>query len=296
MSIVFPTTLDDFTNPTSDQTLVAAGGNGVAGQLSDINDAIEALEAKLGVNSSAVATSFDYLLKNTSAGHDHDGTDSKKVIVTNINVTGIAANKMVRVNSGATALEAFSGDFDLSGTTDNILVNAVDPKRGFYIPVSSMYPSLTAGCSALTQVESTTNKVNVYVLDFDGAGTSKEFAEFGVPSPTYWDAGTVTVKFVWLASAGSGTVNWEIQGGAFSNDDALDAAYGTLKEVTDTVIATGDVHISDETSPVTIAGTPVAGDWLMFRVARDPANDTDTSDARLLGIIIKFGIGQYNDA
>jgi len=188
-----------------------------------------------------------------------------------------------------------SSDMNLA-TGLNIQVNSADPKRTYYIPASAMYPSTTNPCASLAQVESSTNDVNIKVLDFDGAGTTKEYAEFGIQSPSNWDASTVTVQFVWYATAGSGTVNWEIQGLALSDDDALDTAYGTLQEVTDTLLATGDVHISAETSAVTIAGSPVAGDWLQFKVARDPANDTNTSDARLMGVRIRFGIKQYNDA
>jgi hypothetical protein len=188
-------------------------------------------------------------------------------------------------------------DNDLNlGASVNIKVASSDPKRAYYVPSSAMWPSTTAGCASSAQVESSLNKVNIKVLDFDGAGTAKEFAEFGIQSPTYWDASTVTVQFVWYATAGSGTVNWEIQGVSFSDDDALDASYGTLQEVTDTLLATGDVHITAETSAVTIAGNPTAGDWIQFRVARDPANDTNTSDARLMGVRIKFGVAQYNDA
>lgn len=191
--------------------------------------------------------------------------------------------------------ESITGDFSLP-STGNIQVALADPKRTMYVPASAMFPSTTAPCGSLTQVESSTNDVNIKVLDFDGAGTSKEYAEFGIQSPSYWDASTVTVQFVWYATAGSGTVNWEIQGLALSDDDALDTAYGTLQEVTDTLLATGDVHITAETSALTIAGTPVAGDWLQFKVARDPANDTNTSDARLMGIRIRFGVAKYQDA
>ncbi len=60
----FPTGLDSFTNPTAtDQVSVISH----SGQHSDANDAIEALEAKIGIDSSAVATSLDYLIKNTSS-------------------------------------------------------------------------------------------------------------------------------------------------------------------------------------------------------------------------------------
>ena len=192
-------------------------------------------------------------------------------------------------------VESITNDFSLPAS-GNIQVALADPKRTMYVPASAMYPSTTAPCASLTQVESSTNDVNIKVLDFDGAGTSKEYAEFGIQSPSYWDASTVTVQFVWYATAGSGTVNWEVQGLALSDDDALDTAYGTLQEVTDTLLATGDVHITAETSAVTIAGTPVAGDWLQFKVARDPANDTNTSDARLMGVRIRFGVAKYNDA
>lgn len=194
-----------------------------------------------------------------------------------------------------TSASITSGDLNLA-TGLNIQVNSADPKRTMYVPASAMFPSTTAGCAALTQVESTTNDVNIKVLDFDGAGTSKESAEFGIQSPTYWDASTVTAQFIWYATAGSGTVNWECQGVAFSDDDALDAAFGTLQEVTDTLLATGDVHITAETAAITIAGTPAAGDWINFRINRDPANDTNTSDARLMGVRIRFGVKQYDDA
>ena len=90
-------------------------------------------------------------------------------------------------------------------------------------------------------------------------------------------------------------MNWECQGLALSDDDALDTAFGTLQEVTDTLLATGDVHVTAETSAITIAGSPVAGDWVQFKIARDPNNDTNTSDARLMGVRIRFGIAKYDD-
>lgn len=59
MAINFPTSLDNFTNPTSSDPM-----NSVtvphATQHADLNDAVEALEAKVGVDGSAVATSLEY--------------------------------------------------------------------------------------------------------------------------------------------------------------------------------------------------------------------------------------------
>jgi hypothetical protein len=53
----FPTSLDVLTNPLSTDALTSPSH---ADQHADANDAIEALQAKVGVNGSAVTTSLDY--------------------------------------------------------------------------------------------------------------------------------------------------------------------------------------------------------------------------------------------
>lgn len=71
MTTVFPGSLDALTNPTaSDDTSTVDH----AAQHANANDAIEALEAKVGVNSSAVTSSLDYKVSNTASinpGHKH---------------------------------------------------------------------------------------------------------------------------------------------------------------------------------------------------------------------------------
>lgn len=57
MASTFPTTIDNFTNPTATSLLTSPSHSG---QHADINDAVEALEAKVGVNNSAVTSSLDY--------------------------------------------------------------------------------------------------------------------------------------------------------------------------------------------------------------------------------------------
>ena len=57
MPINYPTSLDTLTNPTGTNTLNSPSH---AGQHADANDAIEALQAKVGVNGSTVTTSLDY--------------------------------------------------------------------------------------------------------------------------------------------------------------------------------------------------------------------------------------------
>lgn len=71
MSTNFPAGLDSITNPsaTDDTSTVSH-----ADQHANANDAIEALEAKVGVNSSAVTSSLDYKVSNAASvdpGHKH---------------------------------------------------------------------------------------------------------------------------------------------------------------------------------------------------------------------------------
>jgi hypothetical protein len=61
MATSFPSGLDSFTNPTAVDTLDSPPHDQ---QHADANDAIEALQAKVGVDGSAVTTSHDYMLAN----------------------------------------------------------------------------------------------------------------------------------------------------------------------------------------------------------------------------------------
>lgn len=65
MSTNFPTSLDTLTNPTGTDPVTNPSH---ALQHSNANDAIEALEAKVGQNSSVVTTSHDYKLSNVTTG------------------------------------------------------------------------------------------------------------------------------------------------------------------------------------------------------------------------------------
>ena len=51
-----------------------------------------------------------------------------------------------------------------------------------------------------------------------------------------------------------------------------------------------------ESAAVTIGNTPAAGEYVQFRLSRDPANagDTLTADAKLLGIRIEY-TGAYTN-
>jgi len=92
MAITFPTSLDSLTNPNTTDALSSPSH---AGQHSDANDAIEALEAKLGANSSAVTTSHDYKLGEVTGSDKAVGKTANQVL-TNKTISGASNTLTVR--------------------------------------------------------------------------------------------------------------------------------------------------------------------------------------------------------
>lgn len=167
-------------------------------------------------------------------------------------------------------------------------------KQTVWVPAAAMTGRTTNGAASGT-TESTTNKVMNKVLDFDT--TTQEFAQFTVAFPKGWDEGTVTFIPYWTAASGSGGVVWGLAGVAISNDDVIDAAFGTAVTSTDTLIATTDIHVGPESAAITIAGTPAADDIVYFQVNRTVSDGSDTLgvDARLIGIKLIYTIDSNVD-
>ena len=91
---------------------------------------------------------------------------------------------------------------------------------------------------------------------------------------------------------------WKVQAVAVSDDDAIAVSYGTAVAVTDTGGTTNDLYTTSESSAITVAGSPAAGDMVFFRVYREPSNGSDTMsiDARLHGITLFITTDAENDA
>lgn len=158
------------------------------------------------------------------------------------------------------------------------------------VPVmaGAMRPSVTGGCAALVAVASASNQPDIVSLDFDA--TTQEYAQFSIPMPASWNEGTVTFVAHWshAATATNFGVVWDLQAVAVSNDDPIAVAYGTAQTSTDTGGTTNDLYTSPESSAITVAGTPAAGDMVFFRLSRVTGNAGDTMaiDARLIGITL----------
>lgn len=72
----FPSQLDSFSNPSGSATLLAAGHSTLHGEE---RDAIEALEAKVGIDGSAETTSHDYKLSAVTASNKAVASDKFQV-------------------------------------------------------------------------------------------------------------------------------------------------------------------------------------------------------------------------
>lgn len=153
---------------------------------------------------------------------------------------------------------------------------------------AAVWQSITSGASAISQIETTTNKVNTFVADF--LQSVQSYVEFDLPLPADYNGGTVTAVIYWMAnSASTNSVVWGLQGRAYADGNALDQAFGTAQEVTDANNGTNDVNISAATAAITLAGAPAAGQHAQFRLYRlGSGSDNLAATARFLEVRITY--------
>jgi len=196
--------------------------------------------------------------------------------------------------SGVVSIDYTNGQA-ASGSTKGFLTstdwttfnNKINGSTNIWIPASAWIPRTTTGCGVDSR-ELATNLTNYDELLFDPA--TNEFAQALTILPNNYNNSTITGRFYWTSSTGTGAVVWGLQGRAYADAVSLDQAFGTAQTVTDTLITTNSMHVTSATSAITIAGTPAANQPILFQIYRDAAagGDTLAVDARLLGIEIVF--------
>lgn len=113
MAISFPTGLDSFTTRNSGDTISEDHVN-------DLQDAVEALEAKVGVDTSAVTSSHDYLITNASSsdpGHKHTLANGATDVNATASEVNVAADLTVNNFFGAARAVYFWEDTAPTGWT-----------------------------------------------------------------------------------------------------------------------------------------------------------------------------------
>ena len=143
MTTSFPASLDTLTNPTSGDSLNSPSHSG---QHAHANDAIEALQAKVGVDSSAVTTSLDYKLRFQSApvliSPEERWTVSATAATGTVNVD-VATTSAWYYTTDASANWTFNLRGDGSTTLDSLLVVGDSVTVAFAVTngATAYYPS-----------------------------------------------------------------------------------------------------------------------------------------------------------
>lgn len=271
-----------------------SNGNGVSGNPTVAVD-INGLSADGTPDGAA-----DYVMT-----YDDSAATLKKVLLNNLPTAGGAPTTATYVtlttNGTLTNERTLSAGNGLAvtdfGAGNSVELNLVGGRQTLWIPAAAMRPSATGGCAALALTATSANRPDLSTLDFD-AGT-EEYAQFWVAMPKSWDEDEVTAEFLWThgATVTNFGVVWGLQGVAISNDDTIDAAYGTAQTVTDTGGTTSDLYISPETSPITLGGSPAESDMVAFRVYRKAADGSDNLavDAKLLGVRLFYNTNAGTD-
>lgn len=124
MAINFPTSLDSFSNKTDNVSDV------MAVDINDVQDAVEALEAKVGITSSAVDTSLDYKVNNFFVENTRKILLYENTAPTGWVIENTLDDKVVMVTKGSVAGGETGGGVHSTGTwtqPDHTLIEAEMP-------------------------------------------------------------------------------------------------------------------------------------------------------------------------
>ena len=204
MATNFPASLDSLTNPTSSDSLNSPSHSA---QHANSNDAIEALQAKVGADSSAVTTSLDYKVAQLEA---------------------ISHGKILQVLS-TTKLDAFTTSstslVDVTGLSVSVTPSSTSSKVLVLAQVSVGAP--TATNFGLQLVRDST------AIFISTAGSANATAQF----QNHFGTATDTWTFVYLDSpASSSATTYKIQArcgtGSVKINEGSNTFYGATSSIT----------------------------------------------------------------
>jgi len=273
---------------------------------SGINNAIREVMAALKdvdtgattLTSPAFTTSTSATIKTATVKHTNDTTSM--TIAANGGVTFSEMPGLPSGNLSITGDLATSGTFTLGSTAitatgDDINALKVQGKETIFVPAAAMYPNTTNGCADLEQVE-LTNGPEMKCLDFDAS--ADEFAQFSIAMPKSWDEGTITFQAMFsVTGTDTGTTIWSMSGVSVSDDATCDVTFGSAVAVTAKAHSgtSNDLNVTAESGVIAIKNAQV--DTLtFFQISRSATSDSQTADARLMGIKLFFTTDGKNDA
>jgi len=103
-------------------------------------------------------------------------------------------------------------------------------------------------------------------------------------------AGKLTFYVLWTTTGGTPgqTVHWDISGKLYPDDAALNTALAAIEDTDDTLLATGDMHVSGGTTPTVVTSAGTGGQTAIFKITRDSASDNLGATAQLIGVRVGY--------
>jgi len=214
-------------------------------------------------------------------------TTADSVLTTQGDVLYENGSGLARLGAGSAGELLQSG-----GTGANVSWVSASPigTQDLFIPCASMWTQGTNGATLLGTKDFGEDKPSYTVAEF--SDSTEQHCQFSITMPRNFDNGTVTAQFFWTGTGGSGDVVWSMAGLAVSDNDSIDASFGTEQTVTDTYHANDDLMVSSATSAITIGGTPADSDTIWFQISRNTADGSDdySDTAKLIGVVITYTI------
>jgi hypothetical protein len=164
-----------------------------------------------------------------------------------------------------------------------------------WVPAAGMIPQITTGPEATTREfasGSTSASLNISVDAWLFDGLAQEGVNVTTVMPNTWDtSSTLSAQFYWTTLTGSAgsTVEWAIRNQAFNDSNTLQvASMSTTSSVSDTLIISQSVHISDVITGISVGGSPQTSSFIQWNILRNVQTDTLNFDAALLGMKIGY--------
>ena len=215
MATNFPASLDSLTNPTSSDSLNSPSHSA---QHANSNDAIEALQAKVGVDSSAVTTSLDYkiaqleavstvganLVYNGAMQVAQRGTSSAGITSTGYTTADRWASDVIALGTWTQSVENDAPTGSGFRKSLKMLCTTADaaPASGYRVGVTQRFEGqdlqqIKKGTSAAEQLTLSfwvkSNVTGTYIVElFDTDNTRYVSASYSVSASATWEKKTIT--------------------------------------------------------------------------------------------------------